>query len=127
MATKIYTVVKDGEQIKELKTLPAAKKLADTEGAKVFCDGECVYQGIVTATEDTVTDTVMEAPEEVKPVKYKLTAKMNVRKGPSLNAEKIGIAEAGTVVETMSLENDWLQLIDGSFILFQGGKFAARI
>lgn len=127
MATKIYTVVKDGEQIKELKVLSAAKKLADTEGAEVFCDGECVYRGTVTVSEDTVTPTVMEAPEEVKPVKYKLTAKMNIRKRPSLNAEKIGIAEMGKVVEVASIENDWLHLTDGSFILYEGGKFAVRI
>ena len=54
MANKTYTVVKDGEELKELKTLSAAKKLADTEGAEVFCEGECVYQGTVTGSEDTV-------------------------------------------------------------------------
>lgn len=48
-ATKTYAIVKDGEQLKELKTLAAAKKLADAEGAEVLCDGECVYQGTVTA------------------------------------------------------------------------------
>ena len=42
MANKTYTVVKDGEELKELKSLAAAKKLADTEGAEVFCDGKCV-------------------------------------------------------------------------------------
>jgi len=30
-SNKTYTVMKDGEVIKELKTLAAAKKLADTE------------------------------------------------------------------------------------------------
>ena len=47
MANKTYIVVKDGEELKELKSLTAAKKLADTEGAEVFCDGKCVYQGTV--------------------------------------------------------------------------------
>lgn len=48
MATKkTYTVMKDGEEIEKLTTLTAAKKLADTEGAEVFCDGECVYKGEV--------------------------------------------------------------------------------
>ena len=42
MANKTYTVIKDGEELKELKSLTAAKKLADTEGAEVFCDGKCV-------------------------------------------------------------------------------------
>ena len=41
MANKTYIVVKDGEELKELKSLTAAKKLADTEGAEVFCDGKC--------------------------------------------------------------------------------------
>ena len=49
MANKTYIVVKDGEELKELKSLTAAKKLADTEGAEVFCDGKCVYQGAVAA------------------------------------------------------------------------------
>ena len=40
MATKkTYTVMKDGEEIEKLTTLTAAKKLADAEGAEVFCDG----------------------------------------------------------------------------------------
>ena len=44
MATnKIYAVVKDGETLKELKTLAAAKKLADAEDGEVVCDGETVY------------------------------------------------------------------------------------
>ena len=54
MANKTYIVVKDGEELKELKSLTAAKKLADTEGAEVFCDGKCVYQGTVAPTDDTV-------------------------------------------------------------------------
>lgn len=36
--TKIYTVVKDGEELEQLKTLTAAKKLADAEGAAVYCE-----------------------------------------------------------------------------------------
>ena len=38
MANKTYTVMKDGEELKELKTLTAAKKLADAENAEVFCE-----------------------------------------------------------------------------------------
>ncbi len=119
MATKIYTVVKDGEALKELKTLAAAKKLADAESAEVLCDGECVYQGTVTAAEDTVEET--PGLEH-----YTLTAKMNIRKAPSMNAEKTGIAQKGTVVEVAAVEGDWLRLTDGTFILFSGGKFAVK-
>ena len=133
MASKIYTVTKDGEVLKELKTLAAAKKLADAEGAEVLCDGECVYQGTVTAAEDTIPELSLpesraEAPvvETVTPEKYTLTAKMNIRKAPSLNAEKVGIAQKGTVVEVTAIENDWLCLLDGTFILYEGGRFARK-
>ena len=128
MATKIYTVVKDGEQITELKTLPAAKKLADTEGAEVFCDGECVYQGTVTASEDTVTDTVKETPAEEprrsRPESYILLSRMNIRKAPSMDAEILGTAMKGTEVRVTAVENDWLHLANGTFILYGGGKYA---
>ena len=45
---KTYTVMKDGKELKELKTLVSAKKLADAEGAEVLSEGECVYQGTVS-------------------------------------------------------------------------------
>jgi len=70
--TKTYVVIKDGETLKELKTLAAARKLADAEGAEVFCEGECVYQGTVdpvtpaveeTAVEEAVVETAEEATE----------------------------------------------------------------
>ena len=80
MASKIYTVTKDGEVLKELKTLTAAKKLADTDGAEVLCDGECVYQGTAKGSEDTVPvlsspESRDEAPvvETVTPEEYTLT------------------------------------------------------
>ena len=131
--SKTYTVMKDGETIKELKTLAAAKKLADVEGAEVLCDGECVYQGTVACSEDTVpelseADSASEAPvvETVTAEKYTLTAKMNIRKAPSKNAERAGIAKEGTVVEVTGIENDWLHLLDGTFILYGGGRFAVK-
>lgn len=60
-SNKTYTVVKDSGNLKELKTLAAAKKLADAEGAKVLCDGECVYQGAVTASAAAVYDMITPA------------------------------------------------------------------
>ena len=131
MANKTYTVMKDGEELKELKTLAAAKKLADAEGAEVLCDGECVYLGTVKDSEDTVSelsDAVAESPakEPVTPVKYTLTAKMNIRKAPSKTAEIAGIAQKGTIVDVTAIEGDWMHLADGSFILSAGGKFAVK-
>ena len=124
MANKTYTVVKDGEELKELKTLSAAKKLADTEGAEVFCEGECVYQGTVAPTEDTVEETAVA--EEQKPEVYTITRKMNVRKAPSLNADKLKVLDAGAVVEVRAIQNDWLCLTDGTFILYENGKNARK-
>jgi len=129
---KTYTVVKDGETLKELKTLAAAKKLADAESAEVLCDGECVYQGAVSGVEDTVEtvpdtveETVTEAPAPA-PEHYRLTSKMNIRKAPSLDAEKAGIAQKGTVVEVAAIKDDWIHLTDGTFILYDAGKFAVK-
>ena len=51
MASKTYIVMKDGEETGKLKTLTAAKKQADEEGAEVFCGGKCVYQGKIPEPE----------------------------------------------------------------------------
>ena len=182
---KTYTVMKDGETIKELKTLAAAKKLADAEDAEVFCEGLCVYapdppvaedeettDGLVTeaATETTApvesadaaetsasvesADAVadekaekveklekpekpekaekLEKPEKAEPTektstKYTLLRKMNVRREPSLKAEKLKVLDTGAVVEVQDIRNDWLCLTNGSFILFEGGKNARKV
>lgn len=124
MATnKTYTVVKDGETLKELKTLAAAKKLADADGAEVFCEGAMVYAASVNETEPLYE--AEPVPEVV--TRYKLTARMNIRKNPSKTAEKLGIAEPGTVVEVSVVENDWLHLTDGTYILYEGGRFAKKL
>ena len=45
MATKkTYSIVKEGTELKELRSLASAKKLADEEGAEVFCEGALVYK-----------------------------------------------------------------------------------
>ena len=122
-SNKTYTVVKDGEALKELKTLAAAKRLADAEDAEVLCDGECVYQGTV----DPATPAVEEAVEKVvKSATYTLLRKMNVRKEPSLTAEKVAVQNAGATVEVTAVVDDWLHLVDGSFILYEGGKNARK-
>lgn len=124
MANKAYTVVKDGEELKELKSLAAAKKLADAEGAAVICDGKCVYQSTVAPAEDTVEE--VGAAEEKKAEAYTLLRKMNVRKAPSLSAAKLKVLDAGAVVEVKAIQNDWLCLADGTFILYENGKNARK-
>ena len=130
MATnKTYIVVKDDEELNELKSLAAAKKLADAEGAVVICNGTTVYHNAPDelATAEPEYEPV-DQPEPV-PEKYTLTAKMNIRLAPSLDADKVGVAEPGTVVEVLGIENDWLRVKNGAsavFILFGSGKYARK-
>ena len=144
-SNKAYTVMKDGEILKELKNLAAARKLADTEDAEVFCGGLCVYAPDPPVNDDILSrlsDAVAEDPVEkesvpdvkdasirkpIAPEKYTLTAKMNIRKAPSKTAEKLGVAQKGTIVDVTAIEGDWLHLADGSFILFEGGRFAEKM
>ena len=121
---KTYIVQKDGKTLKELKTLAAAKKLADAEGAEVLCEGECVYQADVDPDIPAV-ETAEETMEQ-KPTPYTLLRKMNVRKEPSLTAEKVAVQNAGATVEVTAVVDDWLHLVDGTFILYEGGKNARK-
>lgn len=143
MATKkTYTVKKDGEEIEQLKTLVAAKKLADAEGAEVFCEGECVYKGAVKdepEAQDAPETVIVHAdpvvaekprqPEVPEPAteRYRLKALMNVRKKPSLDADILSTKPESTVVRVLAVENGWLHLIDGSFILYEDGRYAEKI
>ena len=125
MANKIYAVMKGGEPIKELKTLAAAKKLADEQGGEVTCDGETIYAASSIEPEPEETEEVKAPVKETE--KYMLLSKMNIRTAPSLDADKVGIAEAGTVVEVLAIEDDWLRVRNGAgvvFILYGGGKYA---
>ena len=139
---KSYLVIgADGAELKTVKTLAAAKKLADAEGGSVLVDGECVYRATVEAVEETVEGTVEEtvAPIEeetaevpVKPKKtdvekYRIKALMNIRKEPNLNSEKVGIAKQGSIVIVEEVKDDWLCLTDGTFILCGGGEFAEKV
>lgn len=68
---KNYLVIGgNGEELKTVKTLAAAKKLADAEGGSVLVDGECVYRAAVETVEETVEPTVEveETQPEVAPV-----------------------------------------------------------
>ena len=147
---KNYLVIGgNGEELKTVKTLAAAKKLADAEGGSVLVDGECVYRATVEAVECTVEETVapaiptveVEKPEEAEvektdekveeaktePQKYRIKALMNIRKEPNLNSEKVGIAKQGAIVIVEEVKDDWLCLTDGTFILCGGGEFAEKV
>ena len=51
---------------------------------------------------------------------------MNVRKAPSLTAQKLDVLEKGTVIEVEKKVDDWLHLTDGTFIYYEGGKNARK-
>ena len=135
MANKIYTVVKDGAPLKELKTLAAAKKLADAEGAEVFCECECVYSPTVetdsdsdsTSAEEKVDEVEQEPEAEVEQTgdMYTILHRMNVREKPSLQAKVLDVLDKGALIEA-TLEDDWLYLTKGGFILYGGGRFARK-
>ena len=126
MATnKTYTVVKNGVEMKELKTLAAAKKLADEQSGEVVCEGTVVYTA-VPPVEPEIAE--VKAPEK-EAEKYTLLSKLNIRTAPSLKADKVGVAEAGTVIEVLAIEDDWLRVRNGAgvvFILYGGGKYARK-
>lgn len=129
--SKVYSVRKGGAVVRELKTLTAAKKLADAEGAEIFCDGKLVYSGRDATSEtkeveNKVTGKGTGGKKTGQPEKYTLTDRMNIRKEPSLESAILGVAEPGTVVDVAELKNDWLCLADGRYILFGGGKFARK-
>ena len=178
MANKIYTVVKDGKELEKYKSLSAAKKRANAEGAEVFLDGKCVYQGVVEAEEsvevavkpaevapdtteeetgkETSTDVVVEEPvngtestDDVIPVvditapdptlknqtkpyepettRYRLKGLMNVRKKPSTKAQIVDTRPEGSVVRVLAIEGDWLHLVNDTYILYEGGKWAEKL
>ena len=55
MANRTYVVKKNGEIIKELKSLSAAKKIAQAENAEVYCGDEMVYSSSDGEKEETGT------------------------------------------------------------------------
>ena len=127
---KTYVVVKNGQEIERLNTLTAAKKLADTEGGEVFCDGLSIYKGVkeIVHSEPIVAEEPKQIEvDEPKTEKYRLKALMNVRRKPGLDSEILGTKPAGTLVRVLGVEEGWLHLIDGSYILFEEGKYAEKV
>ena len=136
MANRSYFVKKNGEIIKELKSLSAAKKIALSESAEVYCGDELVYpnQGETdnqTEAPNTVETQIDEGAEkqidEGAEMKYRLKALMNVRVSPSLSSRKIATLPPGTIVTVANIKNDWLHLTNGSFIFYGNGKYAEKM
>ena len=127
---KTYVVVKNSVEIERLNTLTAARKLADEEGGEVFCDGLSIYKGVkeIVHSEPIVAETPKQIEvEEPKTEKYRLKALMNVRKRPGLDSDILGTKPADTVVRVLEVEEGWLHLADGSYILFEDGRYAEKV
>ena len=127
---KTYVVVKNGVEIERLNTLTVARKLADEEGAEVFCDGLSIYKAVeeIVHAEPIVAEEPKQIEvDEPKTEKYRLKALMNVRKKPDLESEILGTKPVGTVVRVLGVEEGWLHLIDGSYILFEDGRYAEKV
>ena len=104
-----YTVKgADGTVIREYKALAAAKKLADkTKGAFVYYGDEQVYpEKSVSKKKDLFQCKVM--------------IRVNIRKSPSLEAAKVGIADVGSTLEAYEDIGDWYR------IKYQGGTAYVR-
>lgn len=139
MAVKTYTVKKDGRVLKTYKSLPSAKQLAEKEMANVYCEGICIYKVVPEEEDIRTADPVMEKTAET-PVerqekstgskstytRYKLTAKMNVRPEPSFNTRIVTVLDAGAEVDVEKIADDWMCLPDGTYIWYNGGKFAVK-
>lgn len=124
MAAKEYVVKKDGEVLKTYKSLTAAKQLAEKEMANVYAGDECVYK--VVPEERDFKEPEVEEKAEKAVEKFMLTTHMNVRTFPSLHAPIKTTLPAGTEVDVDVIKDDWLYLADGTFIFYNGGKFAER-
>ena len=127
---KTYVVVKNGVEIERLNTLTAARKLDDAQGAEVFCDGLSIYKAVevIVHSEPIVAEEPKQIEvKEPKTEKYRLKALMNVRKKPDLESEILGTKPAGTLVRVLKVEEGWLHLIDGSYILFEDGRYADKL
>ena len=137
-AKKTYVVKKDDEILEQFKTLVAAKKLADMAVAEVFCDGELVYAGTAKQAQEVLETALVHADPvvaetseqsevtELAKERYRLKTLMNVRGKPSLDADILSTKPENSVVRVLGIENGWLHLIDGSFILYENGKYAEK-
>lgn len=80
----------DGETIKSCKSLASARKFAEKENAIVL------HNGIQVFPADTS--------------QYEVLVRINIRTEPSLDAPKIGAADAGTILDAFEDLGDWLRI-----------------
>ncbi len=76
---------------------------------------------------EPVKDRVQPAPGTKTAGIYRLKALMNVRKAPSLNSDILGTKPKDAQVQVKDVERDWLHLADGTYVLYDGGKWAEPV
>ena len=87
----MYTVISaEGEKLKSCKTLASAQKIAEKENGIVIHNGVQVF------------------PATTSP--YEVLVRINIRSEPSLDAQKIGVAEKGTILDAYEDLGDWLRI-----------------
>ncbi len=87
----MFTVISaDGEKLKSCKTLAAAQKFAEKENAVVLHNGTQVYPAGTS--------------------QYEVLVRINIRTQPSLDAQKIGVADTGTILDAFEDLGDWLRI-----------------
>ncbi len=127
---------------------PAAESVSNMAGAKTdMADADiptvtpAVTKPTAVADEPRLGISIHNAPQP-KYENYRLTALMNVRAAPSLNAPVLRTALAGTVVQVSQIENNgessnnmWMKIRNGSdfaYILYEkdekdGKNFAEKV
>ena len=87
MANRTYFVKKDGAIVKELKSLSAAKKLAESQDASVYCGDELVFSPS-DGGEEEACDVVKEADSQAEePVRVEKEANIQTEEPGSVEKE----------------------------------------
>ena len=88
----MYTVISaEGEKLKSCKSLASAQKIAEKENGIVIHNGTQVFPATTS--------------------QYEVLVRINIRTEPSLDALKIGAADAGTVLQAYEDLGDWLRIM----------------
>lgn len=108
----------------EADTTSLAADIRQKEEAEA--KAEAITQTETADSIDLVEQEKESAASKEGKAKYTLTTLMNVRKEPSLGAGIVKTLKAGTTVDVDALVDDWLHLSDGTYIFYNGGKYAEK-
>ena len=84
------------------------------------------HEGESGTREHKPVEAITAKPRKTEGERYRLKNLMNVRERPSMEAAILGTIAEGTAVDVLKVEDDWLCLADGSFILYGGGRWAEK-